>query len=116
MAVYLIDPAVLGQIVDGIINEKYPGNEVSAEFKERAMLALDNQILRDILANLTSEQGQELNALLDQEDSTSETFEKFFAEQNIDLEKILKATMEEFKSRFDRKDDDEKDSEEEQNA
>ena len=102
MAVYLIDPAVLGQIVDGIINEKYPDNEVSAEFKERAMLALDNQILRDILSNLTSEQGQELNALLLNDESDSETFEKFFEEHNIDLEKILKDTMEEFKSRFDR--------------
>ena len=100
MATYLVDPAVLEQIVDGIIKEKYPNDQISADFKEKAILALDNQILRDILSNLTSEQGQELNALLNKEDSNSETFEEFFESHHINLEAILKQTMVEFRDRF----------------
>lgn len=101
MATYLVDPAVLGQIVDGIISEVYPNNSnITADFKEKAMLALDNQILRDILSSLTKEQGQELNSLLDKDDSDSEALEKFFEKHRIDLEKIIKGSMEEFKNRL----------------
>ena len=97
MAVYLIDSAVLEQIVDGLFSEKYPNKKVPAEYKKKAMLALDNQILRDILANLTRQQGQELNALLDKNDSDSEALESFFEKHNINLEKIVENTMVKFK-------------------
>ncbi len=97
MESYLIDSAVLEQIVDSVINEKYPNKKVPAEFKKKAMLALDNQILRDILANLTRQQGQELNALLDKNDSDPEAFESFFKERGIDLEKIIENAMVKFK-------------------
>ena len=103
MATYLVDPAVLGQIVDGIISEVYPNSaNITADFKEKAMLALDNQILRDILSSLTKEQGGELNSLLDKDDSDPEALEKFFEKHHIDLEKILKGSMAEFKNHLER--------------
>lgn len=100
MESYTIDSAVLEQIVDSLISEKYPNSTPPAGLKKQAMRALDNQILRDILMALTKEQGQELNALLDQNDSSPEAFENFFKERNIDLEKILENTMVKFKQDF----------------
>lgn len=98
MESYLIDPAVLEQIVDGIISEKYPnGANLPADFKKKAMLALDNRILKDIIGSLTKEQGGELNALLEKNDSNPEVFEKFFKDKNLDLEKIMQNTMVQFK-------------------
>lgn len=101
MESYLIDPEVLGQIVDVLIDEKYPNrSDAPAGLKERAMHALDYQILRDILGSLTKEQGQELNALLDKDDSDSEALKKFFDDRSIDLDKVLEKSMVDFKKRF----------------
>ena len=100
MESYLIDSEILEQVVDSLINEKYPnGANVPADLKKRAMLALDNQILRDIISSLTKEQGQELNALLDN-DSNPEVLDEFFTAHGIDLEKILQNTMANFKRDF----------------
>lgn len=99
---YLIDPAVLEQIIDNLINEKYPNRPTSdfASLKKEAILALDHQILKDVLGSLTKEQGQELNTLLDQDDSDPDAFAKFFTDRGIDLQKILANTMATFKSNF----------------
>ncbi|MBQ3293233.1 hypothetical protein IJG93_02970 [Candidatus Saccharibacteria bacterium] len=101
MAVYLIEPEVLGQIVDALIDKKYPNKkDIPAGLKNEAMQALDYQILRDILGSLTKEQGQELSALLDKDDSDEDALQKFFESQNIDLDKVVEKSMVDFKNRF----------------
>lgn len=102
MESYLIDPAVLEKIIDNLISEKYPDQPVNNynDIKKEAMLALDHQIMRDVLGNLTKEQGQELSALLDKNDSDPEAFNEFFASRGINLEEILRNTMVKFKKDF----------------
>ena len=102
MEPYLVDQAVLGDFVDGLISEKYPNDDAAkyAELKKDAIRALDYQILKAILASLTKEQGAKLSALLDDEDADSTVFETFFKQNQIDLEAILENTMVQFRNDF----------------
>ena len=102
MESYLVDPAVLGEFMDALISEKYPDQPASdhTSEKEDAIRALDHQILKAILANLTEEQGSELNQLLDNEGSDESTFEEFFKKHNIDLKKTIEDTMVKFRDDF----------------
>lgn len=99
---YLIDEAVLGQFVDSLLEEKYPGQpaDAHADVKKHAISALDHQILKAIFAKLTPEQGKELDDLLKDASSDSTTFENFFADYHIDLETIIKDAMLDFKTKF----------------
>ena len=101
MESYFVDQAILEQFADQLISEKYPDQPVSAHAntKKEIMRGLDHQILKDILGNLTKEQGAELNFLMDKSEK-EEVFESFFAHHNIDLEEIIKNTMVEFKNNF----------------
>lgn len=101
MESYLVDQEILEQFADHLISEKYPDQPVSAHAntKKEIMRGLDHQILKDILGNLTKEQGAELNFLMGKSDK-EEVFESFFAHHNINLEEIIKNTMVEFKDNF----------------
>ena len=101
MESYFVDEAILEQFADHLISEKYPDQPVSAHAntKKEIMRGLDHQILKNILGNLTKEQGAELNFLMDKTDK-EEVFEAFFAQHNINLEEIIKNTMVEFKDNF----------------
>ncbi|MBQ8984956.1 hypothetical protein IJ076_00125 [Candidatus Saccharibacteria bacterium] len=98
----LVDPAILGQFVDALISEKYPDQPETnfANLREKAIKALDFQILKSILGSLTKEQGAELNQLLDNPSSDETTFENFFKDYGINLEAVLKDTMVKFKDDF----------------
>lgn len=103
MESYLVDPAVLGPIVDELIKQKYPNQPASASIKKEAMLALDHQILKSVLGSLTKEQGQELNALLNKDKNDSfapEVYEKFFTDHHIDLGSAIQKAMVDFKNSF----------------
>ena len=101
MESYFVDQAILEQFADQLISEKYPDQPVSAHAntQKEIMRGLDHQILKDILGNLTKEQGAELNLLMDKSEDEA-AFEEFFAYHNIDLEEIIKNTMVEFKNNF----------------
>lgn len=102
MESYLIDPAVLEKIIDGFISEKYPDQPIEKfnNIKKEAMRALDHQVMRNVLGSLTKEQGEELEALLDKNDSDPDAFTEFFSSRSIDLQEILKNTMVKFKKDF----------------
>lgn len=102
MESYLVDKAVLGEFVDNLISAKFPGQPVEnySGLREEAIKALDHQILKSIIGQLTKEQGTELNQLLDAENSTEETFLEFFEHHNINLEETIKDTMVNFKDEF----------------
>ena len=101
MESYLVDQEILEQFADHLLSEKYPDQPVSthANTKKEIMRALDHQILKDILGNLTKEQGAELNHLLDKSENPA-VFEAFFTRHNINLEEILKNTMVKFRNNF----------------
>lgn len=99
---YLVDKEVLGEFVDAFINEKFPGQEsaVSAGVREDAIRALDHQIMKAILGQLTKEQGAELAHLLEKEDSDESTFAEFFEKNHINLEETIQAAVQNFKDVF----------------
>ena len=99
---YLIDEAVLGQFVDTILEEKYPGEPAAdhADVRKDAIAALDHQILKAIFAQLTPELGKELNDLLDDPSSDETVFTNFFSDHHINLEEVIKDTMQKFKANF----------------
>lgn len=99
---YLVDKSVLGQIVDTLISEKYPGEpaEKYTNLKADAIKALDHQILKSILGSLTKEQGSELSKLLDKKDSDPATFANFFEKNHINLEEVMASTILKFKADF----------------
>ena len=99
---YIIDEQVLGDFVDALLKEKYPGEpvEAHAEIKEQAKKDLDHQVLKAILGGLTQEQGTELNRILKENSSDEEAFASFFEEQGINLEKVITDAMASFKEDF----------------
>lgn len=101
MESYLVDQEILEQFADYLISEKYPDQPVSAHAntKKEIMRGVDHQILKNILGNLTKEQGAELNLLLDKSENEN-AFKAFFAHRGIDLEKILENTMVDFRNNF----------------
>ena len=101
MESYLVDQEILEQFADHLLSEKYPDQPVSnhANTKKEIMRAFDHQVLKDILGNLTKEQGAELNYLLDKTENPA-AFEDFFTRHDIDLSAILKNTMVVFRNNF----------------
>ena len=91
MESYLVDEAVLGKIADALLIEKYPNEPVEshADIKKNLVKKLDHQILKAVIGSLTPEQGNELNELLKKDDSNPDTFEDFFKDRDIDLEKAI---------------------------
>lgn len=105
MESYLVDQTVLGEVVDALISEKYPGQPAAAYagIREEAIKSLDHQILKAILGHLTKDQGQELNQLLDKnssEDADPAVFEDFFNRCSVNLEEVLRETMVKFRDDF----------------
>ena len=102
MESYLLDPAVLGEFVDALIAEKYPGQpaENHTAIREESIKALDHQLLKTMLGTLTKEQGAKLNQLLDDRNSNEQTFADFFKNNGIDLEAALRDTMVKFREDF----------------
>ena len=101
MESYLVDQEILEQFADHLIGEKYPGQPVSTHTntKKEIMRVLDHQILKDVLGNLTKEQGAELNRLLDKSENPA-AFEAFFTRHDIDLSQIIKNTMVQVRNNF----------------
>ena len=99
---YLVDQSILGQLVDALISEKYPGEpaEKYQNLRADAIKALDHQILKSILGSLTKEQGSELSQLLDKKDSDPAVFAAFFEKNHINLEEVMASTMLKFKEDF----------------
>lgn len=100
---YLIDRETLGKFVDELIKKKaLPVNtpeELNA-LREQSISALDDKIGTAIFSKLTRPQYDELNQLLDDNQSTEETFAAFFNRANINVEQTITDTIQSFGTEF----------------
>lgn len=100
---YLIDREILSQFVDVLMKRRslpVSSAEEIAEFKESQIRALDDKIIHAIFDQLNVEQANELNYLLDKNDSTAQTFKDFFAKFGISIKDIITKTMIDFGKNF----------------
>ncbi len=100
----LLDHGMLGEIIDELMSAKGPAPAQDVEelnaLREKYINELDDKLATAVFGSLSAEQVQEIEKLLDQEDASDESFEKFFKDANIDVEKIISDTIKEYKEDF----------------
>ena len=100
---YLIDRETLGGFIDELIKKKpLPVNaaEELTNYREEQIKALDDRIYQAVFGNLTDAQTQELNVLLDNNDTSPEAFNDYFNRIGINVEETIKNTMNAFGEEF----------------
>ena len=100
---YLIDRETLGEFIDELIKKKPLPVETAEElasFRETKMKELDSRISKAIFGNLSAEKLSEVNQLLSDKETSPEAFEKFFEEADVDLDQVIRDTMEAFAKEF----------------
>lgn len=100
---YLIDRETLGKFVDELIKQKaLPVNtpEELSTLREEVITKLDDKIGMAIFGSLTKAQYAELNSLLDDETATEATFDAFFHQNGINIDKIVTETIQAFGAEF----------------
>ena len=103
---YLIDRETLGQFVDALIKQKYPeqpaGEQAEAfeKYREQLIEVLDNRIAANVFGGLSYDAHNELDQLLDDPNTSPETFRAFFEKYNLSPEDIIKTTLEDYKTEF----------------
>lgn len=96
---YLIDRQTLEQFVDELIKKRnlpVSTAEEIASFKEEQIKNLDDRITKELFSQIGSDQVSEFNRLLENSESSPEVFEQFFKTANIDVEKSITNTMQNF--------------------
>lgn len=93
----LIDRETLGQFVDALLAQKYPGQptEPLSEERERAMKALDDEIGLALFGKLDDDKLQEINQIMDGGADES-AIDTFFKNAGIEPEKEVAAAMQAF--------------------
>ena len=99
---YLVDNETLTNFVDELIAKKFPDEspENHQTLRAESIDKLGNAINDAVFSNLDEEKIDELDALLDQEDATENTFTEYLASNGIDLEKTLMQVFEDFRDAF----------------
>ena len=100
---YLIEREILGQFIDELIKQKPSPVATAAElsaWREKQMKLLDDRITAAIFGSLNEEQLVSVNQLLDQPDTTPDTFFDFFRQAGVDLPKLMTSTMTQFGREF----------------
>mgnify|MGYP003302728945 CR=1 FL=1 len=103
MEEYLLDRETLEKFIDELMKKRplpVDNPEELSKYKEEQMKALDDCITKSIFNSLTESQASELDRLLDNEQEDSETFQAFFHNNNIDLEKIITEAAESFGTQY----------------
>ena len=98
---YLVDRETLSQFVDELIKKKalvVDNVEELNQIRENSIMALDDQISTAVFSSLTQAQIDELNILLDQDESAD--YEEFFTKYNINIHEIVKNAMQDFANNF----------------
>ena len=98
---YLIDRETLAQFVDELIKKKalaVDNVEELNKIRKESIKALDDEIGEAIFGSLTEKQDEEFNQLLDHDETAD--YKDFFAKNNIDVEKIITDTMQNFATKF----------------
>lgn len=100
---YLIDKEMLSQFVDELIKKKpLPLDSVEEfnQFREQQIKALDDSVSFAIFNKLTDEQLQEVNQLLDNQETAPEVFQEFFSKCGVNLEETITEALQAFQNKF----------------
>ena len=100
---YLIDRETLGKFVDGLIKQKalaVNSPEELNKLREAGIRELDDEIGVAIFSQLTKEQAEEYDKLLDSDEENPDVFREFFANAGIDVEEAMSEAMKAFGVRF----------------
>lgn len=100
---YLIDRETLGEFIDELIKKKplpVDSAEDLAKFREEKIKELDDRISMAVFGGLSEEKLDEVDKLLDNEDAGPEVFDEFFKGAGVDLDQVIKDTMQTFMNEF----------------
>lgn len=99
---YLIDRETLGKFIDQLIIQKHPNQSPSSleGLRESSIKKLDDQISTTVFEKLDGAQLDEINTLLDKEESTPTTFQVFFKNAGINIEQVVIDAMTKFSQEF----------------
>lgn len=100
---YLIDRETLGKFVDELIKNKALSVSSADELnnlREQAIKDLDDQIADAVFGRFTKEQNEEFNRLLDNDATTEDDYEHFFANTGLNLDEIISDSMKQFATDF----------------
>ena len=97
-----IQHEILGQFVDGLIAQKYPGQpaENFKEIREKSIDEVNKKIDMAIYSSLSIEQLEEINALFDRNEENPDVFTEFFKNAGVDAEQKTKEVMESYAVSF----------------
>ena len=97
-----IQRVVLGQFVDSLISQKYPGQpaENFKELREKSIDEIDKKIDMAFCEDLTIEQLEEISSILDRNEEDPSAFEEFFKKSGVDTAKKTKEVLESYRTSF----------------
>ena len=97
-----MDRETLERFVDPLITQKcseVKGSELS-QIREENIKKLDDLICNTIFEDLTSEQLEEINQIIDEGRDDPDTICEFLDDNNINLEQKVTKALEQFKTEF----------------
>lgn len=99
---YFIDRATLEKFVDPLIPQKHPeASETElAQIREDSIKKLDDLIGDMIFSNMTSEQLEKINQILDDGNDDPDAICEFLDDNDINLEQKIAKALEQFKTEF----------------
>jgi len=97
-----IEHEVLGNFVDKLLAQKYPGQPLEnfKDFREKSIESISNAIDRAVYGSLNREQFTEINELLNRGEENPEVFSNFFKKCGIDPEQKTTEVLNSFKTQF----------------
>ena len=97
---YLIERETLAEFVDSLIAKKTQPIENRDTLREESIKKLDDRISQAVFGSLTKIQLDEINIILDQEETDDQAFQDFFNRAGVNLEEIITKTMQDFGKEF----------------
>lgn len=99
---YLVDYEVLESFVDELIAKKFPEEspESHQDLRTDSIDKLGAAINNAVFDRLSDEQIDELDALLEKEEATEDTFTEYLASNGIDLKETLEQVFNGFQDEF----------------
>lgn len=98
----LLDRQILEQTADALIAQKYPGQpaETLSNERENIIQGLDDAVGQSVVDALNPEQLDRYSELLETEKEDPSVFEKFFSDNQINLEEVIKTATENFVKQY----------------
>ncbi len=97
---YLIERETLAEFVDSLIAKKPQPIENLDALREESIRKLDDRISQAIFGNLNSDQLDEIDAILDRDDTDDQVFQDFFDRAGVNLKEVIAKAMQDFSKEF----------------